>query len=300
MLRYVGSAMALKFFSATSHTKRAYRALGNVLGERKRKKKTHVGAYIERGKLFLELSEKYGITKDGDKMLEIGTGWLHFHSMFHRLFHNVEISMLDIWDCRQFGALGTVFEEIARKAPELFEGNERAKANLDTVLNSSGYDELYEKFGLAYFVDETGSLKHFESESFDCVFSFHVLEHVQYDYVDGIVEEFDRVLKPGGYSVHQIGIDDHLAHYDRSVSPKNYIRYSDKTWKMFFENDVQYFNRLQTSEWESAFRDRGFVPLESIAGHCDIDKLKVSDRFAGYSKDDLSCTTLTLVHRKPE
>ena len=44
-----------------------------------------------------------------------------------------------------------------------------------------------------------------------------------------------RSLKPGGYSIHQIGIDDHLTHFDSSQSPKKYISYSDNVWKLLFE-----------------------------------------------------------------
>jgi len=299
MLRYLGSAMALKFFSANRHTKRAYRALGNLLGERKRKGGTHVDAYIERGNLFRELSAKHDITKDGDNMLEIGTGWLHWHSIYHRLFYNVNISMLDIWDCRQFGAIRPVFLDVEERIAETLHTNEAARQNIETVVTAQSLDNLYSELGLGYHVDETGSLQQFADESFDCVFSFHVLEHVRRKYVDQLVKEIDRVLRPGGFSLHQIGIDDHLQHYDPKMSQKNYIRYSDRMWKLLFENDVQYFNRLQTSEWTAAFGNSDLVPLESITEHCNIDLMTVNRRFSGFSKGDLSCTALTIVHQKP-
>ena len=43
--------------------------------------------------------------------------------------------------------------------------------------------------------------------------------------------------------------DTSLYHYDTSVSAKNYLRYSDAVWKRWFENRVQYFNRVQRREW---------------------------------------------------
>ena len=105
MLRYAMSAVALKAFSVNELTKRAYRAMGNVIGERLRMRGTYVDTYISRGDLFRELSDRYEITPDGGQLLEIGTGWLHWHSIYHRLFNTVDISMMDVWDCRQFGAL---------------------------------------------------------------------------------------------------------------------------------------------------------------------------------------------------
>lgn len=297
MLRYVMSALALKAFSANKLTKSAYRAMGNVVGERLRKSGTYVDTYIQRGDLFRELSEKHNITPDGGRLLEIGTGWLHWHSVYHRLFNNVEISMLDIWDCRQFGALKTVFSEVKENIGADIQDNHTAQQLLNSVLSADSLDDLYRELGLSYYVEPTGSLHNFPDESFDCVFSFHVLEHVPRVNIDNLVSSIHRVLRPGGFSVHQIGIDDHLQHYDPRMSKKNYIRYSDRAWKMFFENELQYFNRLQTTEWLQAFQEQ-FTQLESIPEHCNIDGVRVDSRFAGYSDDDLSCVTSTIVHRK--
>jgi len=298
MLRYVMSALALKAFSVNRLTKRAYRVIGNVVGERIRKSGTYVETYIQRGDLFRELSEKHNITPDGGRLLEIGTGWLHWHSIYHRLFNNVEIAMLDIWDCRQFGALKPVFLEVKEKGAENFQDNQMARQNLDTILSAESFDDLYRELGLSYHVEETGTLHGFGDESLDCVFSFHVLEHVPRKNVDILVSDIYRVLRPGGFSVHQIGIDDHLQHYDPRMSKKNYIRYSDRVWKLLFENELQYFNKIQMSEWLQAFGGERFVQLEAISEHCSIDGLPVNGRFTGYSNDDLSCTTLTIIHRK--
>jgi len=298
MVRYVLSALALKAFSINRVTKRVYRGIGNILGERWRRGGTYVGIYVERGNLFRELSEKHNITSDGDEMLEIGTGWLHWHSIYHRLFYNVKITMLDIWDCRQFGAMNSVFSVVKNEISDELQKNISAVANIDAVLSAKSLDDLYQKMSLSYCVVETGSLERFKNESLDCVFSFHVLEHVHKENVGQLVADIHRVLRPGGFSVHQIGIDDHLQHYDGKMSPKAYISYSDKMWKLFFENGVQYFNRLQMSEWLRAFARKDMEQLEAISEHCDIDGLSVNKRFADYSKDDLSCTTLTIIHRK--
>jgi hypothetical protein len=128
----------------------------------------------------------------------------------------------------------------------------------------------------------------------------HVLEHVPTKYVPDLVNNMYRKLKPGKYTIHQIGIDDHLAHYDRKASQKQYVQYSDRTWRTFFENEVQYFNRLQMSEWLDAFRSAGFILEESIVEATDIASLKIASRFADYSHEDLACTILTLVYRKPD
>lgn len=148
-------------------------------------------------------------------------------------------------------------------------------------------------------IEPTGSIAGFPDAGFDFITSFHVLEHVPAHLVEKLAQDMFRKLKPGAYTIHQIGIDDHLSHYDAAASHKQYLKYSDGVWRMFFENEVQYFNRLQTSDWLGAFERAGFSLVDSIAEGTDIDALNISPRFRGYPRKDLECTTLTLVYRKP-
>jgi hypothetical protein len=68
---------------------------------------------------------------------------------------------------------------------------------------------------------------------------------------------------------------------------------------MFFENEVQYFNRLLMADWLEIFSQEGFVFMEKIAGCTNIDSLRIHPQYRGYTREDLSCTNLTIVHRKP-
>ena len=114
-----------------------------------------------------------------------------------------------------------------------------------------------------------------------------------------LVNYMYRTVKPGGYSIHQIGIDDHLSHYDKKVSAKNYLLYSDVMWKRFFENAVQHVNRLQMPNWLDIFGQGGFVFLEKLEESTNIDSLRIDAHYQCYTKEDLACTISTIVHRKP-
>ena len=76
MLKYTLAALALKVFSLNSISKKAYRKIGNVFGDKKRKK-ANINSYVKRGNLIVSLCKKYGAINEGDKLLEIGTGWMH-------------------------------------------------------------------------------------------------------------------------------------------------------------------------------------------------------------------------------
>ena len=299
MIRYVLASLALKAFSTSTVTKGVYRSLGNRFGGPLARRKSYLQSHIKRSQLFHGLCKKYDVLQEGDRLLEIGTGWIHWHSLYQRLFYDVKITMLDVWDCRQFDAMHKMFSELKQTMKKTQTADTVAISRLNTILLAKSFDELYSGFNLDYVVNTQGSLKQFADKSMACVFSFHVLEHVPKRNTPELVKNINRILKPGGYSIHQIGIDDHLTHYDKKESPKNYIRYSDRMWHLLFENEIQYINRLQMSDWIALFGEHGLSSIETIPYYCDIDGLKINNWFDQYSREDLKCTILTLVHQKP-
>jgi len=298
MIRYITSALALKAFSLNAPTRRLYRLIGNHFGAKKRHRVSDLPIRVGRGDLIVDLCRKYHALENGEKLLEIGTGWMHWYSLYLWIFFECRITALDIWDNRQFSALKAGFGKLTERFKE-DRISEAVLNNLAVVNLATSFPELYRETGIEYVIEPRGSLDQFADQSFDCILSMHVLEHVPTKFVTDLVRNMYRTLKPGKYTIHQIGIDDHLAHYDRKASQKQYLRYSDWIWKALLENEVQYFNRLQMSEWLNAFRSAGFILTEKLVESTDIANLKIAARFADYSKEDLSCTILTLVYRKP-
>lgn len=299
MLRYTIAALALKAFSVNAMTRRLYRRLGNTVGAKRRAAAKDIDVRIERGDLLVELCRRHGVFGNGSRMLEIGTGWMHWYSIYARLFIDpLNITAMDVWDNRQFSALMAAARKL-RPAFELRGEADDVRARLDMVLAATGFDDLYRRLGLEYVLRPQGRLDGFASDSFDAAISFHVLEHVRREAVPALLLDIHRVLKPGAITIHQIGIDDHLTLYDRSASRKQYLAYSDRTWRWCFENDVQYFNRLQESEWKALFAGAGLDLVDQAAERVDIGALKIHPQFGHLPQDDYGCTILTLVHRKP-
>lgn len=303
MIKYVLAAQFLKVLSFNALTKQFYRnVLGDVCGARRRTRQGLSEAYIERSKLELTLLKQYGLLRDDVKMLEVGTGWVHFFGIFPCLFAGLRVTLSDVWDCRQFGPFLKFFEELEGRlhsdydlAPEELL---RAQGVLAQIKRAASFEDVYRIINAEYVVDRGGKNVLIKGDgSFDVVVSFHVLEHVRYNDVPEHLEGYARLLKPGGFQIHQIGIDDHLAHYDRCAHVKSYLQYSDKVWKKWFENELQYFNRIQLSEWLSRFEATGMELVHLEHSECDLTGLSIHPSFAHFDERDLKCTIPTIVLR---
>src|SRR6185503_18410128 len=153
--------------------------------------------------------------------------------------------------------------------------------------------------GFRYVVNSEGSLDMLPRGSFDLIVSAGVFEHVYREILPSFTESWSGLLRPGGFALHRINLADHLSLYDPSMSPKQYVAFSESVWKRFFQNDVQYINRLQKSEWVALFRNAGLEVVEERGDYADIGRLKLAERFSGMSMDDLRCIGLEAVVRKP-
>lgn len=258
--------------------------------------------YIQRINRMLRFAKSYGIPKDGIRLIELGTGWCHWEALTTRLFFDVRATLYDVWDNRQIGALKSYVAQLYDSL-DLLEIDDAQRASAEKTIavirEVADYDALYALLGFEYVLDPEGKLNQIEKESFDFAVSGGVLEHVLARDAPEIINNIGRVLKRGGLSVHSINIRDHLYLYDRTVSPKQYLRYSDRVWSLCFKNDLQYINRIQRSEWLELFRKAGLSLAEEQIEPEDLSGLRIAPEYKKFEKKDLCCGGLLLVHRKP-
>jgi len=304
MVKYVLSAAALKCFSAGPGMRGLYRGLGNLAGSRRRGKGKIPSYYLERIRRLLRMQQEYQLVRSGDRIIELGTGWLHWDALTTRLFFDVQAVLFDVWDNRQLSGLKNYVAQIS----PILEGGGfeltpamlgRAQSLIAAIQKVDSFEELYKLLDFEYVTHSEGSLKQFPNNSFQLAVSGGVLEHVDRDAVPVLLAESFAILKPGAWALHSIDIQDHLSYYDAGVSKKEYLKFSDETWSNLFENKVQYINRLQRSEWLNIFNSVGFETIQEDSWQVDISRLHIADRFAKMEKRDLECGGVKVLFQKP-
>lgn len=302
MIRYRLAALGLKGFSYCQPTRNVYRELGNWLGAQKRAERKVPEYYFERVERNVAWCRKYRPLRAEDKVLELGTGWVHWEALTLRLFFDFEGVLYDVWDNRQFTALKSFLEQLEGR----FGVNgyladcdlERAGALIRKIQSCTSFDQIYELLGFRYVLDPNGLMESLQGDEFQVTISGGVLEHISESTAPRFVSNLAALQAKGGIGIHGINIGDHLAYYDPKANPKQYLSYSEWEWKRWYENAVQYINRIQRSEWMRMFSSSGLSLLEERSARTDLNGLRVHPRYNNMSREDIECTNLVLVVQK--
>lgn len=307
MMKYYAAVAASKGFSLNQTTKRAYRKLGNVALERSRLRTGLESRYVDRARRLVDYCDDNAILTEGDHVLELGTGWLHWEASVLALFFDVSATLYDVSDNRLFGVYQAWVGEFGRDAVDgafaHIDGarRERAKARAAQAAAVGSFEELYQVLGLEYLLEPEGTLDALTRTDVALAVSADVLEHVPVAVLEGgYLDRVNKALKPGGWSVHQIDLIDHYHYFDGSSPAKNYYRYEDDAWRRWFESDVQYINRVQRPDWLRLFEQAGFELVEESSVEGPLIESSLASPFADLSPEDLRCEQLLVSHRRPQ
>ena len=296
-------ALLLRLCSLNTATRTLYRKVGNFKNSRKDGRIAQ--KYLERTPAFLRLLERHRVLKPGIRVFELGTGWVHWEALMVRSKVESVSTVYDVWDNRSF----ELFRNYVR---QLLEPGTRARLGLDEagdeagaetlgrVLAAPSLEDAYRILGFTYVVDDTGCLAGIPDGAFDLVISSDVGEHLRRADAPEIVRRTFEILRPGGWAYHQVVLADHLRIYAKSAHPKQYLRHSRKTFLTYVNNRVQYVNLLQIPEWVDMFAQAGFEVVETdrIAS-CDLSAIEVHEDWAGVPREDLACTVVQFLLRRP-
>jgi hypothetical protein len=177
-------------------------------------------------------------------------------------------------------------------------GRPLRRAGTDPVRST---DDLRERFGIDYRAPLDAADTGLEARSMDLISSTFVLEHVPAPVIAGIMRESARLLADGGVVTCSVDLQDHYAFQDPSISVYNFLRYSDRTWRLV-NSPLHFQNRMRVRDHLALVEQAGLTVVARDVGVPDADQLAALDelplapRFAGgYARDELAGSSLHVI-----
>lgn len=247
---------------------------------------------FEQGLDLLRFLRRYDVALKA--VLEVGTGWIPTLPHMLRAAGAERIILTDIERLGDEATWKHAETFVASALGRLAEASGLDEASLWTNLARSDVEEYRVPPRLAALPE--GSI--------DLVYSRTVLEHIPPDLLRTQLEEWRRLLRPGGCCIHFIDNSDHFEHMEERLSRLNFLSVPDWAWKIACFNPQNYQNRLRHSDYIGLFRNAGYE-LVHVEGEidqqalADLRKMKLNKRFSLYKDDDLATLTSVIVARKP-
>lgn len=242
----------------------------------------------------------------GKVMLEVGTGWFPTLPFCFYLGGAKTCHTFDLHRHLSGRDTQRMLQRLSVHREAISTATNYARDLVDSAyaaLDLSEAATALQRAGILYHAPADASSTELPANSVDIAYSNSVLEHVPTDVIQAIFHEMQRVLRPGGISMHSVNCGDHYAYFDRTLSPIHYLTYSAARWKVW-NNDILYQNRLRPSD---------FLRMTEIAGLdvimvkarpnpellAQLSHLQIAPEFAAYSPEELCTTSIDFVARKP-
>jgi hypothetical protein len=254
-------------------------------------------------KEHLNAYQKFSGKNIPEKSLEIGTGWypivpVAFFLSGVSTVYSVDIRFLTstdrmqttlnrFVDCRKAGKL----KEYIDFLPERFETIMKIVDNPhDYTLNT-----ILELLNIRYLIEDARKLS-LPDISIDLVNSNNTFEHIYPEILIPILHEFKRVAKKNdGVMSHFIDMTDHFAHFDKSITIYNFLRFTDKQWQ-WIDNSIQPQSRARIYDYRKIFRDIGLPITEEHVRKGNQDELSTVPLSEKFSKESMDQVAISHCH----
>jgi SAM-dependent methyltransferase len=213
----------------------------------------------------------YGI--EGAVVMEVGTGWrldvpIGLYLCGARKIITCDLNRYLVNEL----ALDTV-RYIGENAEKIFNtfafvDPARLENRLAELRRVSTIEDLFHTAGIEYYAPCDCAETCLNAHSIDIHYSYTVFEHIPGGTLEAILREANRLLSNGGVALHHIDLSDHFAQVDPSITPANFLRYSDSDWSRYSGTPWSYHNRLREDEYRALFER---VPQEILYWQPTID-----------------------------
>lgn len=244
---------------------------------------------------------------DGLSLLEVGSGWYPTLPMCFSLAGAKLVYTVDLTRHMSEPLTFQMLRALEQHLPLIAELSKQPGARVSEAYlrlsRTTSLDELLSAARIIYRApQDAAALNGLADESLDMVFSNSVLEHVPGPVIDAVMRESQRVIKKDGLAVHAVACNDHYAHFDKSISFINFLKYPADRWQ-FWNNRLNYQNRLRAPDFIKLAKDNGFEIIHEGRAvrpgtREALATMTIAPEFRSYQTEDLIATTVDFVARK--
>jgi hypothetical protein len=159
-----------------------------------------------------------------------------------------------------------------------------------------GPGELLERLSIRYRIGNA-SRSGLAPLAVDLIVSDSVLEYVSPEALLELLQEWRRIAAPHAVMSHTITLADQYVNFDPGITPFNFLRFSDRTWR-WLSNPIIPLNRLRVSDYRRGFSESGFQIVDEVSrrGHPgELARTPLAARFCEYPIEDLLVIHTSLV-----
>jgi hypothetical protein len=229
--------------------------------------------------------------------LEIGTGTFLSHAIGLYISGCRQIVSIDKFRHVNPDAVRLAMSNntLARRFFSLNATHDEYTAKLHAVTQTNYEMAQLEALGIKYRAPfdlcETDEYKN----NFDLVFSYTVFEHILPQTVDLLLEKSIDALKPGGYCIHFIDLEDHL---DAKHAPFAFLS-SESEWRD--DDCITRGNRWRFSVWQQHLRRfadmEWYFPYIAVRNDASLP-MDIDDNISYVNADDLRTAAFVAVGKK--
>lgn len=286
-----------------------HRKLQDIAGTSRPDIKKHYEGRLQ----FVHQMKEYGIKIDNAVFLDIGTGWHPIIPLLFYLLGAKKVTTIDIkpWLSRKslaetISLLDGVLVNVATDFGKVFEDLKvrldfLRKLNEDNLLSVR---DVLHRANIQYICPMDVTKTTFADKEYDCILSFSVLQCIHRHVIADILSESHRILKGFGWNIHHIYTGDPFA-YDRRITTINFLKFSEPVWYWIGGSGLAYHNRLRCVDYLKIFSEKKYevkykktnIDPEALKA-LEVDKIKISSKFHGYSYEELACSGINIFSQK--
>jgi len=240
----------------------------------------------------------------GKTTLELGTGWYPVVPIALFLSGANRIYTIDISRLSHAGHLTTTIRRFLEYADSgQLKNYVQALPDRLTVLreiaangDQLSFETMLDQLKMHYLVQDARHLS-LPDASVDLVHSNNTFEHVYPAILKALLLEFKRIAVPGGVLSHFIDMSDHFAHFDRTITIYNYLRFSDRAWA-WIDNSIQPQNRFRLSEYQKLYAELGIPITDMSFRPGDLEALasvRLNEKYWVFDQSDLAVSHCLVV-----